>query len=164
MRLALAAWLVITLGMLTACGTTSGLSKQELKARKAAQVKQNLADMRFTIDVRMMYPLRGVPKHLDYGYEVKIQGDSLYSHLPYFGRAYNIPYGGGKGLRFQERIVEKQVSQPKNGLTALQIYVRNEEDDYLYYVEVWENGSASVEVRSRERERISFSGEMKLEE
>ena len=158
--LAIAAW-VIT-GLLAACATSS-LSRQEREARAAAEVQQHINDMRFVIEVDMMYPLRGTSKHLDYGYEVKIQGDSLYSHLPYFGRAYNIPYGGGKGLSFAAPILEKTIGTDKKGRTVMQFYLRNDEDEFYYLIEVFSNGKSSVEVQSRQRERISFNGQMKLE-
>jgi hypothetical protein len=157
---ALLAMLVLTAG----CSTSaSGLSRQERKAMVAAAVQRNLSNLHFKINVNTMYPQRGVPKHLDYGYEVKVQGDSLYSYLPYFGRAYNIPYGGGKGLNFSERIAEKQVTHPKAGLTSVVLFVQNNEDQYLYTIEVFDNGKASVYVRSREREAISYSGAMVIE-
>ena len=91
-----------------------------------------------------------------------MRNDSLFSYLPYFGRAYNIPYGGGKGLNFSERISNYQESQAKNGLRMIDIDLQNEEDTYHYTIEVYDNGSSSITVMSRQRERISYSGEMEF--
>lgn len=50
-----------------------------------------------------MIPLRGGGKSVS-TYYIKVSADSLDSYLPYFGQARHIPYGGGKGLNFQEKI------------------------------------------------------------
>ena len=98
---------------------------------------------------------------LDYfGYTVEVRNDSLFSYLPYIGRAYQIPYGGGKGLNFSERIGSYQELQKKNGLRHIEIGVKNDEDTYLYTIEVYDNGSSHIDVQARQRERISYSGEM----
>lgn len=37
-------------------------------------------------------------------YTLEIRNDSVFSYLPYFGVAYNAPYGGGKSLNFNASI------------------------------------------------------------
>ena len=92
-----------------------------------------------------------------------MSGDTLKSYLPYFGRAYHIPYGGGKGLHFNSIITDYQQGLVKQGLTRIVILTQNEEDTYQYVVEVFENANASIQVFSREREDIGFSGTMKTD-
>ena len=84
------------------------------------------------------------------------------SYLPYFGRAYNVPYGGGKGLNFTAPIASYQEFLKRNGLRHIEIGVVNDEDTYLYTIEVFDNGSSSVDVHARQRERISYSGNIEL--
>ena len=131
-------------------------------AEQAVKVKAALSQRGFKISVGRMYTNRGGSKSLSYGYQVAVRNDSLFSYLPYFGRAYNIPYGGGKGLNFSERISNYQESQAKNGLRMIDIDLQNEEDTYHYTIEVYDNGSSSITVMSRQRERISYSGEMEF--
>jgi hypothetical protein len=50
----------------------------------------------------------------------------------------------------------------RNGLRHIEIGVTNEEDTYFYTIEVFDNGNSSVEVRARQRERISYSGSLEL--
>ena len=71
-----------------------------------------------------------------------------------------MPYGGGKGLNFSERIGSYQEGRKSNGRRCIEIGVRNDEDTYLYTIEVFENGSSTIRVQSRQRESISYSGEM----
>lgn len=74
----------------------------EKAARKAALVEKALADRHYTIDVQMMYPQQGPARNVSGDYSLEVRGDTLISSLPYFGRAYLVPYGGGKGLNFSE--------------------------------------------------------------
>ena len=107
--------------------------------------------------------MRGSSRSVSFGYSVEVRNDSLISYLPYFGRAYNVPYGGGKGLNFSAPIGSYQEYMKRNGQRHIEIGVSNEEDTYLYTIEVFDNGNSSVEVRARERERISYSGNVDLD-
>ena len=150
----------VTLVVLSACITPE--ERAARAAEQAAKVKAALSQRDFKISVDRMYTNRGGSKSLSYGYQVAVRNDSLISYLPYFGRSYNIPYGGGKGLNFSERISSYQESQGKNGLRVIDIDLQNEEDTYHYTLEVFDNGSSSITVMSRQRERISYSGEMEF--
>lgn len=142
----------------------SGCATSEERAARAAELKKKvtnaLTERNYKIAVDRMYPPRGSSKSVSYGYSVEVRNDSLISYLPYFGRAYNVPYGGGKGLNFSERINNYKESLEKNGKRHIEIGLKNEEDTYLYTIEVFDNGSSSIDVQSRQRESISFSGDM----
>lgn len=107
-----------------------------------------------------MLPMRGASKSVSYGYSVEVRNDSIFSYLPYFGRAYQVPYGGGKGLTFDVPIDHYQEVKMKNGSRKIDIELRNEEDVYMYHISVFDNGSSSIDVQSRQRDPISYSGEV----
>lgn len=141
----------------------SCVSKEELAARRAERMKMvatALQERNFKIDIDKMYPLRGGARNVAYGYSVEVRNDTLFSYLPYFGRAYNIPYGGGKGLNFTAPIASYKEFQEKEGVRTIDVGTENEEDRYLYRIEVFDNGRTSIDVVSQNRETISFSGEM----
>ena len=144
----------------------SSCATSEEKAAQMAQLSANvtnaLNNRDYKIAVDRMYPMRGSSRHVSYGYSVEVRNDTLFSYLPYFGRAYNVPYGGGKGLNFTAPISDYQEYMKRNGSRHIEIGVVNDEDIYLYTIEVFDNGSSSVEVRSRQRERISYSGNIEL--
>ena len=106
--------------------------------------------------------MKGSSKSVSYGYSVEVRNDSLISYLPYIGGAYNVPYGGGKGLNFKERISSYKESQKNNGQRQIEINVINEEDTYVYTLKVYDNGSSSIDVQSRQRDHISYSGQMEV--
>ena len=111
--------------------TLSGCATAEERAARAAEqalkVKTALTQRRYKIDVNRMYPMNGNSRNVSYGYSVEVRNDTLISYLPYFGRAYNVPYG---------------------------------EDIYQYTIKVFDNGNSSIDVQSRQRDPISYSGEM----
>ena len=69
---------------------------------------------------------------------------------------------GGKGLNFSERISKYQESKVKNDQWVIDIELQNEEDTYIYTIRVFDNGNSSIDVVSRQRQRISYSGNMEF--
>lgn len=146
--------------MLTGCATSA--EKLERQAREAAFVEEALQNRHYTIDINMMHPLRGRAVNVTSNYSVEVRGDTLVSYLPYFGRAYQVPYGGGKGLNFIAPITGYQSETDRKGRTRVMLTSENEEDSYLYVLEIMSNGNSSVEVQSRQRDRIYYTGQMNL--
>ena len=148
------------------CAMLSGCASAEERAARAAEqaakVTEALKARDYKIVVNRMYPMKGSSKSVSYGYSVEVRNDSLISYLPYFGGAYNVPYGGGKGLNFSERIGSYRESQKNNGERQIEINVTNEEDTYIYLIKVFSNGNSSIDVTSRQRDHISYSGELEV--
>ena len=153
--MALTAWV-----MLVGCATAE--ERAARAAEQAKAVKAALQERNYQIAVNRMYPSRGASKIVSSGYSVEVRNDSLISYLPYFGRAYDVPYGGGNGLNFSAPIRNYKESQTKSDLRHIEIDVKNDEDTYLYTLDIFDNGSADINVRSRQREPISFSGQMEF--
>lgn len=149
---------IVVLVMLSRCATVE--ERAARAAEQAAKVRTALTERNYKISIDHMYPMKGGSKSVSFGYTVEVRNDSLFSYLPYIGRAYQIPYGGGKGLNFSERIGSYQETQRKNGLQHIEIGVKNDEDTYLYTIEVWDNGKSQIDVQARQRERISYSGDI----
>lgn len=150
----------------SACAMQSGCASAEERAARAAEqaakVTKALEARDYKIAVNRMYPMKGSSRSVSYGYSVEVRNDSLISYLPYFGGAYNVPYGGGKGLNFSERIGSYRESQKNNGERQIEINVTNEEDTYIYLIKVFSNGNSSIDVTSRQRDHISYSGELEV--
>lgn len=150
----------------SACAMLSGCASTEERAARAAEqaakVTKALEARDYKIAVSRMYPMKGSSRNVSYGYSVEVRNDSLISYLPYFGGAYNVPYGGGKGLNFSERIGSYRESQKNNGERQIEINVTNEEDTYIYLIKVFSNGNSSIDVTSRHRDHISYSGELEV--
>lgn len=142
-------------------------ASSEEKAAQMAQLSANvtnaLNNRDYKIAIDRMHPMRGSSRPVSFGYSVEVRNDTLFSYLPYFGRAYNVPYGGGKGLNFTAPIASYQEFMKRNGLRHIEIGVTNDEDTYFYTIEVFDYGNSSVDVRARQRERITYSGNVVFE-
>lgn len=147
--------------MLTSCSTSE--ERAARAAERSKKVTAALNEKNYKISVNRMNPMRGEVKSLSYGYSVIVRNDSLYSSLPYFGRAYNVPYGGGEGLNFSAPITNYKETQKKEGLRLIKIDVATKEDTFLYIIEMFDNGSATIDVISHQRDQISFTGQMEVE-
>ena len=144
-------------------GCASSEERAAQKAEFSRKVKAALDKRAYKISINRMFPMQGASRSVSYGYSVTVKNDSLFSYLPYFGRAYDVPYGGGKGLSFDAPIGHYHEIQSNNGSRQIDIELKNEEDNYTYHITVFDNGSSSIEVQARKRERISYNGEFIFE-
>ena len=158
-------WILTLLAVLltvSSCGVLSGETREERvlrEAREAQMVVDNLSAGNFTIDIDRMYPIRGTSQHVT-NYSVSVKDGVLDSHLPYIGQAWRVPYGGGHALNFKAPVGTYNVVQTRKDGYEVRIYVKTDEDQHIYLLTVFNNGRASLEVQSQNRERISYSGAM----
>ncbi|MBQ8071231.1 MAG: DUF4251 domain-containing protein [Bacteroidales bacterium] len=134
--------------------------KEAEEQRVEEGVYKALDSGRYRIGVDTMIPRRGSAQHLTTPYSVTVDGDKLISYLPYFGVAYDVPYGGGKSLNFESTIKEYNRKTGKKGEELISIMTDNGEDVLYYLLTVFSNGKSSVDVRAKKRESISFWGEL----
>lgn len=130
------------------------------KAEHEVAVKSAIDSRRYEIRVNMALPAGGRSVSLSSPYDVKIAGDSVICHLPYFGRAYSIPYGGGEGLIFTTTTEDYKLEYGKRGVTKISFSARTKEDMYMFAIEIHTNGSSSVWVQPNNKQSITFIGEM----
>jgi len=125
--------LVGFLGIVLFCAGQSlfAQSKQERKEQKEKVVREIVDSGCIKIDVDRAVPMAGRSVNLTSPYSLEIHGDSILSYLPYFGRAYSAPYGGGEGLMFR--------------------------------VEVYPNGSVTINVTPVNKQAITFYGDVALD-
>ena len=145
----------------SSCGVLSSETREEKAAREAREaqmVLNNIQSGHFTIDIDRMYPIRGTSQHVT-NYSVSVKDGELNSHLPYFGQAWRVPYGGGHGLTFKAPVGTYNVMNRNDGY-EVRIYVKTDEDQHIYTLTVFPNGRASLDVQSQNRERISYGGMM----
>ena len=146
----------------TACTTLSSVERTERDAKVAQAVENILSERSYTVNISMMYPRRGNSVNVTPDFSLQVDGDTLVSYLPYYGRAYSVPYGGGKGLNFSAPIQDYRVTKGHKGNTLITIVVNNGEDILKYTLEVYANGSSTINVFSRDRDPISYSGYLQL--
>lgn len=137
-------------------------SKKEKAEKKAAAVKEIVESRHFTITVNRALPMSGPSINLTTPYSVRISGDSIYSSLPYYGEAYSIPYGGGDGLMFSRTVSNYKCTFNKKSNARVNFKTVNGEESFLYQLNIYSNGSASVAVIPMNRQTISYQGELEM--
>ena len=107
-----------------------------------------------------MNPMRGRTVHVTSDYDVRIQNDSIFSYLPFFGRAYSVDYGGTESPMIFEQPIEAFIStENKNGY-SIEVHVRNRNDMLDFSFHVTESGSTTLTVNSVNRQSISYFGQL----
>ncbi|HCC51870.1 MAG TPA: hypothetical protein DEQ30_07275, partial [Porphyromonadaceae bacterium] len=132
------------------CSASKGLTKEE-KAVKETVLRKAIENREFMVDVERMLPMSGRSRALTSSYSLEIDGDRVKSHLPYVGRAYSVPYGGGDGLNFESTVTDYKSSFDDKGKAVIEFQAKTPEDRYSFRLEIFPNGSASVNVTSVNR-------------
>lgn len=150
--------------MMAACATSNSAERQQRLADIARRTGDSIRMRTFTVNIDMMYTQRGGSHYVSPEFSLRLQGDSVFSYLPYFGRAYTVPYGGGKGLHFSAPIMGYQTGKGRNDATRISFTARKEEDDYRFSIDVYDNGKAYVHIAPQNREQISYDGAIDMKE
>ena len=144
--------------------TLQAQNREERKELKEQTVKEKIESENYRIDINTAYPRRGRMIPLTSIYSVTIRNDSVFSQLPYFGRAYSIPYGGGQGLMFNAPIDQYTMAMGKREAAKINFTAKSPEDQFKFRITIYSNGSSSIDVDMQNRESISFSGDLILPE
>ncbi|MEG1545290.1 MAG: DUF4251 domain-containing protein [Tannerellaceae bacterium] len=138
--------------------------KEEKKARQEQMVKEQIENGRFKVDVDRAMPMQGRPVNLTSSYSLEVRGDSVISYLPYFGRAYSAPYGGGDGMRFEALLTDYSCTYAKKGVAQIKFRTKTKEDTYDFRMQIYPNGSSTLNVTPVNKQAISYTGELKTKE
>ena len=144
--------------------TLSAQTKKEKKELKKQAVEKLITSGKYKIDVNRALPARGRSVMLPSPYSLEIRNDSIISHLPYYGRAYSIPYGGGEGLNFKAPLTDYKLDWDKKGTAKIKFTARSTEDKFDFDIDIFSNGSSTIFVNMQNRQSINFQGEVDMTE
>ena len=145
---------------LNGCATSK--EKAARKTEQAAKVKAALAERHYKIVVNSMADL----SEKDEKRSPQLKSNyRLISFLPHYGNNHILGEAGvgTRGLILYEPISSYQEELTKKSKRHIEISVEEEDDTLLFVIEVSDNGNSNISVRSRRRERISYSGYMMLD-
>ena len=156
--------IIFSLLLITAMSmpTLSAQTKKEKKELKKQAVEKLVTSGKYKINVNRA--ARGRSVTLTSPYSVEIRNDSVISYLPYYGRAYSIPYGGGEGLNFKAPLTDYKLEWDKKETAKIKFSARSEEDKFDFSIDVFSNGSSTIFVNMQNRQSISFQGELDMPE
>ena len=129
---------------------------------KEKNISSLIENKKFTINVLSALPLRGPYIHLTSNYYIKLHNDSTSIYLPYFGRAYSAPYGGGEGgIKATGKYTDyKEKFNNKKDKYTISFSIKNKEDKYDFNIDIFLSGTANIYVQPQNKQSISFNGEI----
>jgi hypothetical protein len=143
----------------SACGI---LNRAQSPDEIAGFVLEAIDSRSFTVDVDHIIPLRGPSRH-DFGYSVKVDGEDVISHLPFFGVSSVSTYNEGNPLSFEGKIQQYNCYQDKKGAFVIDFVTVNPVNIQVpiyYHLTIWGNGSTYITVNSPGRDSMSYSGNL----
>lgn len=154
--------LVVISTLLSGCATSKSSSTKTSLSLEQVNTLIEQKDIYF--EANLMTPMQGRSRNLTYGYYAKISGDTLDVHLPYFGRAYSTPIDPtNMGIKLISTDFEYKVEQRKNKSFDVTIKPNKSSNPDLngivLYFNLFEGGSASLNISAPNRQPISFGGE-----
>jgi len=140
-------------------------TKKELKAEKEQQQQKEIESLinskSFVFEAQKVNPQGGRVIILDYNtYFLKFNTEKTTSDLPFFGRAFNVAYGGDGGIKF-EGVPENIKIEKKKKSYILKATVKGKDDVYNLTFSIFLNGGATLFVNSNNKASISYDGEIK---
>lgn len=116
----------------------------------------------FQIKIDRVYPQNGMdvtpfnPKG-----EITICNDMAEGKLPFFGRAYSLPYNGNGNIEFKAPMQNqslKTTGKKKKKQITYRFSVPGQNDFFQFSIDIAPNRNCSVSLTSHNRAHISYSG------
>ena len=124
-----------------------------------AQLQNIIQNQRFIFTAESVTPMRGTIKILTTPYDVTVKKDTLISYLPYFGRAYQAPISQTDvGVKFTSTKYEYSVLPGKKNSWEVKIVPRDNTDIRQMNFNIFNDGSATLDILSNFRDAISYRG------
>jgi hypothetical protein len=140
-------------------------TKKELKAEQDLQKQKEIEALinakNFVFEAKKATPQGGRFIFLDYNtYFLKFNTEKTTCDLPFFGRAYNVSYGGDGGIKFEGVPENIKIEKKKNNY-IIKATVKGKNDVYDLIFSVFFDGGTSLSINSNNRASISYDGEIK---
>jgi hypothetical protein len=149
------------MGMISVLSVTTLLAQNDKAAKKAAkeaEVKAMIDAQRYIFKPQSANPMRGRTVQLTTEYSVKVSKDTIVSDLPYFGRAFTAPIDPTRGgIQFNSTQFDYKLETIKKGWQVT-IKPKDVSDVQQFFLTIFNNGSATLQVTSNNRTPISFNG------
>lgn len=162
-KLMLVLFAVSSSGQLALAQTT----KAQKKEAKRAALKAKIDSDHFVFEANYVNPQRGSGRALTSEYDLRVSPDTIVSYLPYFGRAYVAPTNPLEGgIKFTSTKFAYTKTKNKKGGWSILIKPKDKNisdmrDVNSLQLNISEDGYASLQVMSTNREQISFDGVIK---
>jgi len=142
-------------------GAIGQSTRQDKKKAKQEQLRAQIDARHFTFNAQSATSMGGRTRQLTGSNTLTVHGDSLDVYLPYFGRAYSATLGDTNGgINFSSTSFSYDEQHAKNGGWIIIIKPKDEKNASNMQLSISEDGYATVQVMSNNRQMISFYGQV----
>jgi len=141
----------------------SGFQPGERKQRKLQKEKEMIELIesgKFRFAARSARSSLGNFNNLGANYDLVFDSLHVKAYLPYYGRAYQVPYNsndGGVKFDLKANEIKKQWSKRKKRY-EISTKVNDQVDSYLIYLTAGTSGYADLQISFRNRQMINYYG------
>ncbi len=133
--------------------------RKEKKLQKEKEMIEVIESGHFRFVASSAKSSLGYFNNLGANYDLVFDSLKIKAFLPYYGRAYNVPYGGSGGVKFDLRAEKiEKVWNKKKKLFTIHTEVADSEDSYSIYLTAGASGYADLQLNFRNRQMISYYG------
>ena len=135
--------------------------KQEKRDKEFAAIDSLIESKTYRFDARKANPSSGQQVDLTtHSADLIIKNDSIESYLPFFGRAYNVAYGGAdSGIKFESLLTDYTLKKDSVKRTIdISFSAKSDYDTFKFNLSVTSSGSATLGIISINRAYISYYG------
>jgi hypothetical protein len=126
---------------------------------KSSTIKDIVESRQFIFHAQTALPASGASRQLTSEYDLKVSKNSVVSYLPFFGRAYSLPYGTNEGgFNFTSTKYDYSITERKKGGWEINIKPKDVVDFREFSLTVSENGYGTLQALTNNRQPISFTG------
>jgi hypothetical protein len=126
---------------------------------KSSTIKDIVESRQFIFHAQTALPTSGVSRQLTSEYDLKVSKNSVVSYLPFFGKAYSLPYGTSDGgLNFTSTKFDYSITDRKKGGWEINIKPKDVADFREFSLTISENGYGTLQALTNNRQPISFTG------
>lgn len=142
----------------------SKLSRKEKKSlreeQKIKEVKTMLNNKHYEFVPTQVLPISMQPRNLSGTFRAEIKNDSIYSYLPFYGRAYSAVYNSTEGpFTFELPINDYKKEKDKKGY-LIEFEVKNKSDLLKFMFKISPNGYTTLHINSTNRQAITYYGRL----
>lgn len=125
----------------------------------STEIKNFVDSSKFIFVAERVNPLRGGSRHLTSRYDVVVKKDTINSNLPFFGRAFQAPFDPTKGgIQFISHDFTYNITSKKEEEWSILIKLKDVNDVQQLIFNIFNNGTATLNVVNTHRDPISFYG------
>jgi hypothetical protein len=122
-------------------------------------VQTSVESKQFIFHAQTALPTSGRSRQLTTEYDLRILPDSLVSNLPFYGRAYSVPYGSGDGgFHFTSTKFEYIATPGKKRGWDITIKTKDVSDFREFSLSLSDDGYGTLQALSNNRQPMSFTG------